>query len=205
MLDTDISVPCSTPFSRPPYREKQQPPPRLTLRDLQNRSSSGTTAHNPNTLPVLQSVSPNPALPLTSELPAPAALPKAATTPAGSTAVPPRPAATAQPQEISLANVTVPLESIKPSEQGRKRRGRLWRGTNQVHMKGKNVRKLLACRILWRLSTSGISVTCVEVWMMGKGCCRANSLLADRCLSHRQHPPCDSVRSARLPRPLPLR
>ncbi|XP_009880143.1 PREDICTED: ADP-ribosylation factor-binding protein GGA1 isoform X1 [Charadrius vociferus] len=67
--------------------EKQQPPPRLTLRDLQNRSSSGTTAHNPSAPPVLQSVSPNP----------------------------PRPPATALPQEISLANITVPLESIKPS------------------------------------------------------------------------------------------
>nr|XP_009936084.1 PREDICTED: ADP-ribosylation factor-binding protein GGA1 isoform X2 [Opisthocomus hoazin] len=67
--------------------EKHQPPPRLTLRDLQNRSSSGTTAHNPSTLPVLQT---------------------------GSTA-PPRPPATALPQEISLANITVPLESIKPS------------------------------------------------------------------------------------------
>ncbi|NXK18764.1 GGA1 protein, partial [Arenaria interpres] len=67
--------------------EKQQPPPRLTLRDLQNRSNSGTTAHNPSTLPVLQR----------------------------STAVPPRPPATALPQEISLANITVPLESIKPS------------------------------------------------------------------------------------------
>ncbi|NWR15684.1 GGA1 protein, partial [Emberiza fucata] len=67
--------------------EKQQPPPRLTLRDLQNRSSSGTAAHNPSTLPVLQR----------------------------STAVPPRPPATALPQEISLANITVPLESIKPS------------------------------------------------------------------------------------------
>ncbi|NWX43500.1 GGA1 protein, partial [Steatornis caripensis] len=67
--------------------EKQQPPPRLTLRDLQNRSSSGTTAHNPGALPVLQR----------------------------STAVPSRPPATALPQEISLANITVPLESIKPS------------------------------------------------------------------------------------------
>ncbi|NXD95945.1 GGA1 protein, partial [Chaetorhynchus papuensis] len=67
--------------------EKQQPPPRLTLRDLQNRSSSGTAAHNPSALPVLQR----------------------------STAVPPRPPATALPQEISLANITVPLESIKPS------------------------------------------------------------------------------------------
>ncbi|NWV08720.1 GGA1 protein, partial [Ptilonorhynchus violaceus] len=67
--------------------EKQQPPPRLTLRDLQNRSSSGTTAPNPSAPPVLQR----------------------------STAVPPRPPATALPQEISLANITVPLESIKPS------------------------------------------------------------------------------------------
>ncbi|NXV55602.1 GGA1 protein, partial [Molothrus ater] len=67
--------------------EKQQPPPRLTLRDLQNRSSSGTAAHNPSALPVLQR----------------------------STAVPPRPPAAALPQEISLANITVPLESIKPS------------------------------------------------------------------------------------------
>ncbi|NWI37463.1 GGA1 protein, partial [Picathartes gymnocephalus] len=67
--------------------EKQQPPPRLTLRDLQNRSSSGTTAHNPSAPPVLQR----------------------------STAVPPQPPATALPQEISLANITVPLESIKPS------------------------------------------------------------------------------------------
>ncbi|KFM02139.1 ADP-ribosylation factor-binding protein GGA1, partial [Aptenodytes forsteri] len=67
--------------------EKQQPPPRLTLRDLQNRSGSGTTAHNPSALPMLQR----------------------------STAVPPQPPATALPQEISLANITVPLESIKPS------------------------------------------------------------------------------------------
>ncbi|XP_050771340.1 ADP-ribosylation factor-binding protein GGA1 isoform X3 [Gymnogyps californianus] len=71
----------------PESQQKQQPPPRLTLRDLQNRSSSGTTAHNPSALPVLQSVSPNP----------------------------PRPPATSLPQEISLANITVPLESIKPS------------------------------------------------------------------------------------------
>ncbi|NWR88401.1 GGA1 protein, partial [Furnarius figulus] len=67
--------------------EKQQPPPRLTLRDLQNRSSSGTTAQNPSAPPTIQR----------------------------STAVPPRPPPTALPQEISLANITVPLESIKPS------------------------------------------------------------------------------------------
>ncbi|KFO95946.1 ADP-ribosylation factor-binding protein GGA1, partial [Calypte anna] len=68
--------------------EKQQPPPRLTLRDLQNRSSStGATAHNPSALPMLQR----------------------------NAAVPPQPPATMLPQEISLANITVPLESIKPS------------------------------------------------------------------------------------------
>ncbi|XP_059671952.1 ADP-ribosylation factor-binding protein GGA1 isoform X5 [Gavia stellata] len=67
--------------------EKQQPPPRLTLRDLQNRSSSGSMAHNPSAVPVLQNVSPNP----------------------------PQPPATTLPQEISLANIAVPLESIKPS------------------------------------------------------------------------------------------
>uniref|UniRef100_A0A8C3LNP7 Golgi associated, gamma adaptin ear containing, ARF binding protein 1 n=1 Tax=Chrysolophus pictus TaxID=9089 RepID=A0A8C3LNP7_CHRPC len=59
--------------------EKQQPPPRLTLRDLQNRSSSVVT------------------------------------TPSGSTSVPPQPPASTLPPEISLANITVPLESIKPS------------------------------------------------------------------------------------------
>ncbi|XP_015718126.1 ADP-ribosylation factor-binding protein GGA1 isoform X1 [Coturnix japonica] len=95
--------------------EKQQPPPRLTLRDLQNRSSSGTTAQNSSVLPVLQGVSPNPTLPLNSELPAPATLPKVATTPPGSTSVPPQPPASTLPPEISLANITVPLESIKPS------------------------------------------------------------------------------------------
>ncbi|XP_042746067.1 ADP-ribosylation factor-binding protein GGA1 isoform X2 [Lagopus leucura] len=93
--------------------EKQQPPPRLTLRDLQNRSSSGATAQNSSVLPVLQGVPPNPPLPLNSELPA--TLPKVATTPPGSTSVPPQPPASTLPPEISLANITVPLESIKPS------------------------------------------------------------------------------------------
>ncbi|NXG53945.1 GGA1 protein, partial [Psilopogon haemacephalus] len=93
--------------------EKQQPPPRLTLRDLQNRSNSGTTVNNPSTPPVLQSNSSNPTLNL--ELPAPATFPKAATTTTASPAAPPQPPATTLLQEISLANVTVPLESIKPS------------------------------------------------------------------------------------------
>lgn len=182
-----------------PCREKQQPPPRLTLRDLQNRSSSGTTVHNPSAPPVLQSVSPNPTLPLTSELPVPATLPKAATTAAASAAVPPRPPATVLPQEISLANITVPLESIKPSEPGKKRGAGL-AGVNLAHMEGKNVKKRLACWILWSLSL-------VWSWSDGKGAVRSVPswlTAACPCLSHRQHPPCDSVRSAWLPCPFPL-
>lgn len=183
---TEFQCPVPLLALFPPCREKQQPPPRLTLRDLQNRSS-GTTAHNPSAVPVLQSVSPNPTLPLTSELPAPATLAKAATTPAGSTAIPPRPPATALPQEISLANITVPLESIKPSELGKKR-GASMGGLNPAHMEGKNVKKLLAYWILWRLKRNvyhlyGARVMRKVSWLTA----------AYPCLSHRQHPPCDSV------------
>ncbi|XP_078003387.1 ADP-ribosylation factor-binding protein GGA1 isoform X2 [Phascolarctos cinereus] len=71
------------PASQQVRWEKQQPAPRLTLRDLQNKS--GPSA------PMLPSGSCNP--------PAPPQ--------------PPEPA-----HEISLANVTVPLESIRPSKQG---------------------------------------------------------------------------------------
>lgn len=67
---------------RPPIREKQQPAPRLTLRDLQNKSSGSSPAAG------LHSPSPEPLGPLQQ---------------------PP-------PTELSLANITVPLESIKPSE-----------------------------------------------------------------------------------------
>ncbi|NWI92459.1 GGA1 protein, partial [Pitta sordida] len=87
MLGKTLLQQSLPPESQQVRWEKQQPPPRLTLRDLQNRSSSGTTAHNPSVPPVLQR----------------------------SPAVPPRPPATALPQEISLANITVPLESDKPS------------------------------------------------------------------------------------------
>ncbi|XP_044533959.1 ADP-ribosylation factor-binding protein GGA1 isoform X4 [Gracilinanus agilis] len=61
--------------------EKQQPAPRLTLRDLQNKSSTS----------------------------APTLLPSGSCDPLA----PPRPPEPAQ--EISLANLTVPLESIRPS------------------------------------------------------------------------------------------
>ncbi|XP_068521808.1 ADP-ribosylation factor-binding protein GGA1 [Anas acuta] len=104
----------SLPPESQQVRWEKQPPPRLTLRDLQNRSSSGTAAPAPSALPVLQGA-PQPPPPLPSEVPAPATLPKTASTPPGSAPGPARPPATTLPQEISLANITVPLESIKPS------------------------------------------------------------------------------------------
>ncbi|XP_032047962.1 ADP-ribosylation factor-binding protein GGA1 [Aythya fuligula] len=104
----------SLPPESQQVRWEKQPPPRLTLRDLQNRSGSGTAAPAPSALPVLQGA-PHPPPPLPSEVPAPAAHPKTASTPPGSTPGPARPPATTLPQEISLANITVPLESIKPS------------------------------------------------------------------------------------------
>ncbi|XP_027791345.1 ADP-ribosylation factor-binding protein GGA1 isoform X1 [Marmota flaviventris] len=63
--------------------EKQQPAPRLTLRDLQNKSSSPS----PSAASLLHAVSPEP----------------------------PGPPQQPLPTELSLANITVPLESIKPS------------------------------------------------------------------------------------------
>ncbi|ERE85156.1 ADP-ribosylation factor-binding protein GGA1-like protein [Cricetulus griseus] len=65
--------------------EKQQPAPRLTLRDLQSKSSCSLPS--PGATNLLHNTSP--------ELSGP----------------PPQPA----PTELSLANITVPLESIKPS------------------------------------------------------------------------------------------
>lgn len=65
--------------------EKQQPAPRLTLRDLQNKSTCSLPSSGPASL--LHARSPEPPGPL--QQPA--------------------------PTELSLANVTVPLESIKPS------------------------------------------------------------------------------------------
>ncbi|XP_063663749.1 ADP-ribosylation factor-binding protein GGA1 isoform X7 [Pan troglodytes] len=66
--------------------EKQQPAPRLTLRDLQNKSSSCSTPSS-NATSLLHTVSPEP----------------------------PRPPQQPVPTELSLASITVPLESIKPS------------------------------------------------------------------------------------------
>ncbi|XP_057648248.1 ADP-ribosylation factor-binding protein GGA1 [Chionomys nivalis] len=65
--------------------EKQQPAPRLTLRDLQSKSNCSSPSLGTTNL--LHNTSPEPPGP------------------------PPQPA----PTELSLANITVPLESIKPS------------------------------------------------------------------------------------------
>ncbi|XP_005354283.1 ADP-ribosylation factor-binding protein GGA1 [Microtus ochrogaster] len=65
--------------------EKQQPAPRLTLRDLQSKSNCSSPSLGTTSL--LHNTSPEPPGP------------------------PPQPA----PTELSLANITVPLESIKPS------------------------------------------------------------------------------------------
>uniref|UniRef100_A0A452I9H7 Uncharacterized protein n=1 Tax=Gopherus agassizii TaxID=38772 RepID=A0A452I9H7_9SAUR len=69
----------SLPPESQQVRWEKQPPPRLTLRDLQNKTSSGTSVTATSSTPtLLRSISSSPA-------------------------------------EISLANITVPLESIKPS------------------------------------------------------------------------------------------
>lgn len=71
---------------RAPIREKQQPAPRLTLRDLQNKSSCSSPSSGAGG--PFHTASPEPPGP------------------------PQQPLQT----ELSLANITVPLESIKPSE-----------------------------------------------------------------------------------------
>lgn len=70
---------------RAPIREKQQPAPRLTLRDLQNKSSCSSPSSGAGG--PFHTASPEPPGP------------------------PQQPLQT----ELSLANITVPLESIKPS------------------------------------------------------------------------------------------
>uniref|UniRef100_A0A8D0H3E8 Golgi associated, gamma adaptin ear containing, ARF binding protein 1 n=1 Tax=Sphenodon punctatus TaxID=8508 RepID=A0A8D0H3E8_SPHPU len=104
----------SLPPESQQVRWEKQPPPRLTLRDLQNKSSSSPAVSTGSTAPLLQSLSPSPAatLPPPSEQPVTTMLPKGPPTPSGSSVG--LPAATS-PQEISLTNITVPLESIKPS------------------------------------------------------------------------------------------
>ncbi|XP_060101478.1 ADP-ribosylation factor-binding protein GGA1 isoform X2 [Heteronotia binoei] len=107
----------SLPPESQQVRWEKQPLPRLTLRDLQNKSGSSPSVTTNSTPPHFQSLSANfpVPLPLPSEQPAPIVVSQAP--PAPSTAALPTtglPASKAPP-EISLSNVTVPLESIKPS------------------------------------------------------------------------------------------
>ncbi|XP_044296972.1 ADP-ribosylation factor-binding protein GGA1 isoform X1 [Varanus komodoensis] len=120
MDDLDLLGKTLLQQSLPPesqqVRWEKQPPPRLTLRDLQNKSTSSPSVSNsaPSLLTGLSS-NPPPPLPLPSEHSVPAAVPRGLPTPTGAT-IPPAgsPASTSQ-LEVSLTNVTVPLESIKPS------------------------------------------------------------------------------------------
>ncbi|XP_020643331.3 ADP-ribosylation factor-binding protein GGA1 isoform X1 [Pogona vitticeps] len=121
MDDLDLLGKTLLQQSLPPeslqVRWEKQPPPRLTLRDLQNKSTSSPAMSTNSTLPLFPSLSPNPpsTLPLTSEQPASAGVPRGSPTPSGAMAPPAGLPASTPPLEISLTNVTVPLESIKPS------------------------------------------------------------------------------------------
>ncbi|XP_067415552.1 ADP-ribosylation factor-binding protein GGA1 isoform X2 [Emydura macquarii macquarii] len=108
----------SLPPESQQVRWEKQPPPRLTLRDLQNKTSCGASGTATTSAPsLLRTVSPSPAaaLPPPLEQPAPATLPRATPTPARAVLPPLGLPTPTSPQEISLANITVPLESIKPS------------------------------------------------------------------------------------------
>uniref|UniRef100_A0A8C5SRR0 Golgi associated, gamma adaptin ear containing, ARF binding protein 1 n=1 Tax=Laticauda laticaudata TaxID=8630 RepID=A0A8C5SRR0_LATLA len=90
MDDLDLLGKTLLQQSLPPeslqVRWEKQPPPRLTLRDLQNKSTSS-----------------------------PSLTPQGSPTLSGSASLPAGLPASTHPLEFSLMNVTVPLESIKPS------------------------------------------------------------------------------------------
>lgn len=95
-VNTLYSLKKADTLLSPSHRDKLQPQSRPTLRDLQTKSSTNTTSTS----------TPSPVLAFPSEQPGSLldSLPSLG---------PPTPA----PQnDISLANVTVPLESIKPSK-----------------------------------------------------------------------------------------
>ncbi|KAJ6658972.1 hypothetical protein lerEdw1_019609 [Lerista edwardsae] len=107
----------SLPPGSQQVRWEKQPPPRLTLRDLQNKSGSSPSVSTNSTPPIFPSLSSNPpaVLPPRSEQPAPVVVPRGPPTPTGAAVSPAGLPVSAAPLEISLTNVTVPLESIKPS------------------------------------------------------------------------------------------
>ncbi|XP_062989564.1 ADP-ribosylation factor-binding protein GGA1 [Elgaria multicarinata webbii] len=121
MDDLDLLGKTLLQQSLPPeslqVRWEKQPPPRLTLRDLQNKSTSSPSVSTNSTPPLFTGLPSNPPTtsPLSSEHPAPVVVPRGLPTPSGATVPPAGFPASTSPLEISLANVTVPLESIKPS------------------------------------------------------------------------------------------
>ncbi|KAG8138174.1 putative ADP-ribosylation factor-binding protein, partial [Naja naja] len=118
MDDLDLLGKTLLQQSLPPeslqVRWEKQPPPRLTLRDLQNKSTSSPSLSTNSTSSVFPNLSSNPAVTLPLEKTAPALAPQGSPTLSGSASLPAGLPASTHPLEFSLMNVTVPLESIKP-------------------------------------------------------------------------------------------
>ncbi|XP_034258932.1 ADP-ribosylation factor-binding protein GGA1 [Pantherophis guttatus] len=119
MDDLDLLGKTLLQQSLPPeslqVRWEKQPPPRLTLRDLQNKSTSSPSLSTNSTASVFPNLSSNPSVTLPLEKTAPVLAPQGSPTLSGSASLPAGLPASTQPLEFSLTNVTVPLESIKPS------------------------------------------------------------------------------------------
>ncbi|XP_070612266.1 ADP-ribosylation factor-binding protein GGA1 [Erythrolamprus reginae] len=119
MDDLDLLGKTLLQQSLPPeslqVRWEKQPPPRLTLRDLQNKSTSSPSLSTNSTSSVFPNLSSNPAASLPLEKTAPGLAPQGSPTHSGSASLPAGLPTSPHPLEFSLTNVTVPLESIKPS------------------------------------------------------------------------------------------
>ncbi|XP_063165450.1 ADP-ribosylation factor-binding protein GGA1 [Candoia aspera] len=119
MDDLDLLGKTLLQQSLPPeslqVRWEKQPPPRLTLRDLQNKSTSSPSLSTNSTQTFFPNLSSNPAVTLPLEKTAPVLAPQGSPTLSGTASLPTGLPASTSPLEFSLMNVTVPLESIKPS------------------------------------------------------------------------------------------
>ncbi len=94
------------------HRDKLQPQSRVTLRDLQKSSTNSRSAPNAATFDPAPSAGPPSSMAVHSEQPDTLLLSNLSLTAAEKTSL-----AAAEPYDsISLADVTVPLESIKPSK-----------------------------------------------------------------------------------------
>ncbi|XP_013917000.1 PREDICTED: ADP-ribosylation factor-binding protein GGA1 [Thamnophis sirtalis] len=119
MDDLDLLGKTLLQQSLPPeslqVRWEKQPPPRLTLRDLQNKSTSSPSLSTNSTSSIFPNISSNPAVTLPIEKTPPVLAPQGSPTLSGSASLPAGLPASTHPLEFSLTNVSVPLESIKPS------------------------------------------------------------------------------------------